>query len=164
MRISQNNTMNLISDTQSSSDRGASTVVQFILIFGFLAVLLGSVAFIVPNIITAQTDAIQQSELELVGTSISSEIQSFDRHIQQTNANSKTTTIYLPDRVGQERFNIEITETNSTNVYLLTASNQQESISYQTTMYVESELDIDSVRGEEVTLNYNGTHITQQNT
>lgn len=149
-------------DSRPSTDRGAATVVSFILIFGFLAVLLASIAFIVPSIITAQTDTIQQSELELVGSSVSSDIQSFDRHVQQKNADSKTTTLYLPDAVGEERFEMTISETNATNIYTLTTSNQQQDNTYQTTMYIESDVAITEIRGEEVTLHYNGTHITQQ--
>lgn len=149
------NTYMNVTRNNNPTSRGAVHIVGFILIFGILALLLGTVSFIVPTVIGTQTETVQQTEVKNVGDSFGKTVQEFDRHIQQNSATQKTQTIHIPQEIANSGYTITISETENENIYTITTAPFRAEVVYQSTVRIESDIETQQITGGDVEIEYN---------
>ena len=153
MLAQENDNMNNRSGRKSTS-RGSANIIGFVLIFGLLALLLGTVSFIVPSVVGTQTDIVQQSEVKNVGDSVGQSIQEFDRHVQKNSATEGTQRVNIPDRISNSGYTVVISETEDENIYQVTTSPTNGDVVYQSTVYAESNIETTRINGGNVLIEY----------
>lgn len=132
-----------MSDLDSGSDRGVSTVVSYALILGIVALLLVALTMAFAPLVTSQQTSAVHSTLEVVGNDLAGDVESVDRLAVAAGANG--TVVHrtrLPERIGGSSYRIEIDQPGGETYYEITLRSPDHELGVTVTVRTQTEIDV----------------------